>query len=176
MRGPCEGALSTQHSTAPACGPYPWEGLPDGLCTAESWLPPPTGLWQRWVINWRAQGEDISSAPVQESGRCRALPRPPARARLARWPNVRLPYQKAAFGPQGRLSQLSATSGHKRQDRPRGPLCNSRLRAPLALSLKASYEFARSTHRLRRARMPSAVDLSAKTNSPICPYGALPSQ
>jgi hypothetical protein len=31
MRGPCEGALSTQHSTAPACGPYPWEGLPNRL-------------------------------------------------------------------------------------------------------------------------------------------------
>jgi hypothetical protein len=30
-----------------------------------------------WVINWHAQGEDISSAPAQESGRCRALPRPP---------------------------------------------------------------------------------------------------
>src|SRR5262249_55975680 len=35
-----------------------------------------------WVINWLAQGEDISSAPAEESGRCRALPRPPWRARL----------------------------------------------------------------------------------------------
>jgi hypothetical protein len=34
-----------------------------------------------WGINWRAQGEDISSAPVEESGRCRALPRPPVARR-----------------------------------------------------------------------------------------------
>jgi hypothetical protein len=43
--------------------------------------------------------------------RNRALLRPLWRGRLARWPNVRFPIPIAAFRPQGRFSQLSATSG-----------------------------------------------------------------
>jgi hypothetical protein len=35
-----------QHSTVQACG-----GCQTGCCTAESRPPPPTGLWQRWVIS-----------------------------------------------------------------------------------------------------------------------------
>src|SRR5262249_45932723 len=40
-----------------------------GCCTAESRPPPPTGFWQRWVINRKAQSEHISSAFFEESGR-----------------------------------------------------------------------------------------------------------
>jgi hypothetical protein len=52
--------------------PKPIRLLQIGCCAAESRSPPPQGLWQRWVINWHAQGEDISSVPVSESGRCHA--------------------------------------------------------------------------------------------------------
>src|SRR6516162_3100435 len=70
-----------------------------------------------WVINWHAQGEDISSAPARESGRYRGLtlPRPCRGPRHAAdwrgWPNVRLPIPIAAFRAHGRLGQLSARSG-----------------------------------------------------------------
>jgi hypothetical protein len=46
-------------------------------------------------------------------GLCRG---PPARAGLATGPNVRLPTPIAAFGPQGRLSQLSARALNRSRD------------------------------------------------------------
>src|SRR6516225_3842111 len=42
------------------------------------------GFHTAWVINRKAQPEHFSSAFSRESGRCRALPRSPACARLAR--------------------------------------------------------------------------------------------
>ena len=67
------------------------------------------------------RAEDISSAPAEESGRCRGLAAASRRAADWRgWPNVRLPIPIAAFGPQGRFSQLSAMSGlmHRRKTGP----------------------------------------------------------
>jgi hypothetical protein len=61
--------------------------------------------------------EHISSAPERESGRYRGLAAAPRRAADRRgWPNVRLPYPKAAFEPQGRLGQLSARALNRSRD------------------------------------------------------------
>ena len=69
-----------------------------------------------WVMTRKAQVEHISSAPARESGRYRGLAAAPCGAPDWRGlPNVRLPYPKAAFGPQGRFSQLSAINRHNRQ-------------------------------------------------------------
>jgi len=54
--------------------------------------PPPTGLWQRWVINRKAQVEHISSAIFCESGRS------PRRARNAALASSRLS-ATLQFGP-----------------------------------------------------------------------------
>jgi hypothetical protein len=50
--------------------------------------------------------------PAEESGRCRGLAAAPGTRQTGEGgPNVRLPIPIAAFGPQGRFSQLSARSG-----------------------------------------------------------------
>jgi len=68
---PCEARAreprSRENSTPEACGPYPWRGCQIGYCTAESRPPPPTGLWQRWVINRKAHSVQFWSAFSGES-------------------------------------------------------------------------------------------------------------
>jgi hypothetical protein len=67
------------------------------------------------IIEGLPDSADLSLGGRSDHERKRTLPRPcrgpPARGRLRGSPNVRFPIPIAAFRAQGRLGQLSATSG-----------------------------------------------------------------